>query len=67
MAAVSVRLPDGTTKELEPGTTALGLAEAIGPRLAKAAVAATVDGEGAERVSERIMTLLAAQSPRERM
>ena len=44
MAAVTVRLPDGSTKELEQGTTALQLAESIGPRLAKAAVAATVDG-----------------------
>jgi threonyl-tRNA synthetase len=44
MAAVTVRLPDGSTKEFEPGTTALQLAESIGPRLAKAAVAATFDG-----------------------
>jgi threonyl-tRNA synthetase len=41
---VTVRLPDGSPKELPAGTTALGLAESIGPRLAKAAVAATVDG-----------------------
>ncbi len=44
MAAVSVRLPDGSTKELAEGTTALELAAAIGPRLAKAAIAATFDG-----------------------
>jgi threonyl-tRNA synthetase len=44
MAAVTVRLPDGSTKELDQGTTALQLAEAIGPRLARAAVAATFDG-----------------------
>jgi threonyl-tRNA synthetase len=41
---VTVRLPDGSTRELVEGTTALHLAESIGPRLAKAAVAATVDG-----------------------
>ncbi len=41
---VTVRLPDGSQKELAEGTTARQLAEAIGPRLAKAAVAATVDG-----------------------
>jgi threonyl-tRNA synthetase len=41
---VTVRLPDGSTRELAEGTTALHLAESIGPRLAKAAVAATVDG-----------------------
>ena len=42
--AISVRLPDGSTPELPVGTTALELAKSIGPRLAKAAVAATVDG-----------------------
>jgi threonyl-tRNA synthetase len=41
---IAVRLPDGSTKELAAGTTARQLAEAIGPRLAKAAVAATIDG-----------------------
>jgi len=44
MAAVTVRLPDGSTKELDAGTTALQFAASIGPRLAKAAVAATFDG-----------------------
>jgi threonyl-tRNA synthetase len=41
---ISVRLPDGSTKELDDGATALDLAASIGRRLAKAAVAATVDG-----------------------
>ncbi|HEY7917399.1 MAG TPA: threonine--tRNA ligase [Acidimicrobiales bacterium] len=44
MAAVTVRLPDGSTKEFEAGTTAYQLAESVGPRLARAAVAATFDG-----------------------
>ncbi len=44
MAVVTVRLPDGSTKEFEEGTTAYQFAESIGPRLAKAAVAATFDG-----------------------
>jgi len=44
MAGVSVRLPDGSTKEFAQPTTALEFAESIGPRLAKAAVAATFDG-----------------------
>ncbi len=44
MAGVTVRLPDGSTKELEQGTTAYQFAESIGRRLAKAAVAATFDG-----------------------
>jgi threonyl-tRNA synthetase len=41
---ITVRLPDGSSKELEDGATALRLAQSIGRRLAKAAVAATVDG-----------------------
>ena len=45
MAALTVRLPDGSTKEFAPGTTALEFARSIGPRLAKAAVAATFDGQ----------------------
>ena len=40
---ITVRLPDGSTKELPAGTTALGMASAIGKRLAAAAVAAVVD------------------------
>ncbi len=44
MAAVTVRLPDGSTKEFDEGTTAYQFAESIGPRLAQAAVAATFDG-----------------------
>ncbi|MHB1775097.1 MAG: threonine--tRNA ligase [Acidimicrobiales bacterium] len=43
-ATVTVRLPDGSTKELAEGATALDVARAVGPRLAKAAVLATVDG-----------------------
>jgi len=41
---VTVRLPDGSTKELPAGSTALDMALSIGKRLAAAAVAATVDG-----------------------
>jgi len=44
MPAVTVRLPDGSTKEFDAGTTAIQFAESIGPRLARAAVAATFDG-----------------------
>jgi threonyl-tRNA synthetase len=39
-----VRLPDGSAKELVDGATGRELAEAIGKRLAKAAVAITVNG-----------------------
>jgi threonyl-tRNA synthetase len=41
---ISVRLPDGSQRELAEGTTAAEFAQSIGPRLAKAAVVATVDG-----------------------
>jgi threonyl-tRNA synthetase len=41
---ISVRLPDGSMRELAEGTTAAEFAQSIGPRLAKAAIVATVDG-----------------------
>ena len=44
MSNITVSLPDGSERELPEGSTALDLAESIGKRLAKAAVAATVDG-----------------------
>lgn len=45
MAMIRVTLPDGSQREVERGTTPLAVAESIGPRLAKAAVAARVDGK----------------------
>ena len=45
MSNITVSLPDGSTRELAAGSTALDMASSIGPRLAKAAVAAKVDGE----------------------
>jgi threonyl-tRNA synthetase len=44
-ATVTVTLPDGTEVERPRGTTYLELAASIGPRLAKAVVAAEADGE----------------------
>src|SRR3954453_1096977 len=41
----SVKLPDGSVRELPDGSTVMQLAQAIGPGLAKAAVAAKVDGK----------------------
>ncbi len=38
-----LRLPDGTTKQVAPGTTSRQVAEGIGKRLAQAAVAAKLD------------------------
>ena len=42
---VKVTLPDGKILEVEAGTPVSGVAEQIGPRLAKAALAAKVDGQ----------------------
>jgi threonyl-tRNA synthetase len=46
--ALTVRLPDGSSKELATGTTAMALAESIGSRLAKDAVAAVLNGADAD-------------------
>ena len=42
---VSLRLPDGSERTVAPGTTALEVAQSIGPRLAKDAVGAELEGE----------------------
>src|SRR4051812_13430333 len=41
---ISIRLPDGSSRELQAGATTGDLAASIGSRLAKAAVAAKGDG-----------------------
>ncbi len=41
---IRVTLPDGTQREVPPGTTARQIAESIGPGLARAALAARVNG-----------------------
>ena len=40
-----ITLPDGSVREVAPGTTPADVAAAIGPGLAKVAIAARVDGE----------------------
>ncbi len=42
---ITITLPDGSAREVESGTTPADIAAAIGPGLAKAALAARVDGE----------------------
>ena len=42
---ITVTLPDGSERAVPVGTTPADVAAAIGPRLAKAAVAAKADGE----------------------
>src|SRR5262245_11647012 len=44
VATVRVTLPDGSLREVASGTTALAVAESIGPRLAKDAIVAVVYG-----------------------
>ena len=45
MNMLSIRLPDGSVREVAPGSTPADVAAAIGPGLAKAAIAARVNGE----------------------
>src|SRR2546423_14745642 len=45
MSQIQVTLPDGSSRELAAGGPARGVAEAISPGLARAAVAAVVDGK----------------------
>src|ERR1700722_4451659 len=45
MEAIQITLPDGATREVPSGTTAAQVAAQIGPRLAKDALVARVDGE----------------------
>jgi threonyl-tRNA synthetase len=45
MSDIQVQLPDGSSRSLPAGSTALDLAAAIGKRLAKDALAAEVNGE----------------------
>jgi threonyl-tRNA synthetase len=44
-AMLKITLPDGSVREVAPGTTPADIAAAIGPGLAKAALAAKIDGE----------------------
>ncbi|UVO52309.1 threonine--tRNA ligase [Sphingomonas sp. SUN019] len=44
-AMFRITLPDGSVREVAPGTTPADVAAAIGPGLAKAALAAKIDGE----------------------
>jgi threonyl-tRNA synthetase len=45
MIEIQVRLPDGKQQSVPAGTTVLGVAERIGPGLARAALAGRVDGQ----------------------
>jgi threonyl-tRNA synthetase len=43
--SIHIKLPDGSTKEVPKGTTALDVAKSISPRLADAALAAKTNGD----------------------
>ncbi len=45
MSPLVLVLPDGSSREVEPGSTPMDVARSIGPGLAKAAVGAQLDGE----------------------
>ncbi len=44
-AQIAITLPDGTVRRFDRGVTGAEVARAIGPGLAKAAIAMTIDGE----------------------
>src|SRR3954451_18228400 len=46
--SITIHLPDGASRSLPAGSTGADLAAAIGSRLAKAAVAVTIDGTEAD-------------------
>ena len=45
MSSIHVRLPDGSTQSVEPGTRPIDVARSISPRLADAAIVARVNGQ----------------------
>ncbi|HEV3328273.1 MAG TPA: threonine--tRNA ligase, partial [Acidimicrobiales bacterium] len=53
-ATVTITLPDGGTKSLPAGSTYAELAASIGPRLAKAVVAAEADGQPVDLAAELV-------------
>ena len=52
MSSITVRLPDGSARELPAGSNSLDLAGSIGRRLAEDAVAAVVDGRETDLTAE---------------
>ena len=53
-----IALPDGSVREVAEGSTPADVAAAIGPGLAKAALAARVDGELRDLLVARLLTPL---------
>ncbi|MEO6068645.1 MAG: threonine--tRNA ligase [Gemmatimonadales bacterium] len=67
MSQLRITLPDGSVRELPAGSTARDLAQAIGPGLAKAALAARVNGQirdlGRELEDGATVSLLTDRDP----
>ncbi len=67
MSQVNVTLPDGSSRGVPAGTSVRDVAEAISPRLAKAAIAGRVDGKlvdlGFALASDASVTILTQDSP----
>jgi threonyl-tRNA synthetase len=67
MSRVTVTLPDGSHRTVEPGTRVRDVAAAISPRLAKAALAGLVNGTlvdlAAPLVSDATVRIVTAESP----
>ncbi len=66
MAEITISLPDGSQRSLPAGATATTLAESIGSRLAKASVAAVVNGDewdlGRELPEGAVVAIITADS-----
>src|SRR5215204_3200856 len=63
----SIKLPDGSIKEIPDGSTVAQLAESIGKRLAQAAVAGKVDGKVVDLatplIGEHTVSILTDRDP----
>jgi threonyl-tRNA synthetase len=67
VATIRVTLPDGSVRDVAAGTTPLAVAAAIGPRLAKDAVVASIDGSlvdlGTPLVEDAALRILTSKDP----
>ncbi|PYR94000.1 MAG: threonine--tRNA ligase [Acidobacteria bacterium] len=67
MSEISVTLPDGSSRRVPAGSTPADIAAGISPRLAKAALAATVDGRMVDLTfpltKDALVTIVTTDSP----
>ena len=62
-AMFRITLPDGSSREVAPGTTPADIAAAIGPGLLKAALAARVNGEVRLKLYKGQASVVGRRSP----